>query len=106
MAGKVASFGLILSLCSSSSAVSPPSVTVDAGTINGGLCGDDLDAKFFKSIAYAQPPLGSVRFQPPQPYTGKYSNVYSTAAPACIQFGNLSWRIHCILRIGESSSKC
>src|SRR5262245_54205793 len=38
-------------------------VTLDSGAIEGSVLGDILS---FKGIPYAQPPLGSLRWQPPQ----------------------------------------
>ncbi|KAJ3496183.1 hypothetical protein NLG97_g2846 [Lecanicillium saksenae] len=69
-------------------AASPPSVTIDAGTIIGGDCTNSVSV-FFKSIPYAQPPINDLRFEPPKAY-GKFPNGQLNAtspATACIQFG-------------------
>lgn len=67
---------------------SSPSVTVDAGTLTGGRCEDGHDAVFYKSIPYAEPPLGDLRFEPPKAMKqfpgGKLEA--TSAPPACIQW--------------------
>src|SRR5205823_5427700 len=85
---------LLLSLVSNAlvaAAISTtPSVTIDAGTLEGGQCNGSSDAAYFKSIPFALPPTGSLRFAPPQPYTKKYpggSLVATSPAASCIQFG-------------------
>jgi carboxylesterase type B len=81
-------FSLFASVVSASSL----SVSTNAGDIHGGLCNGGVDARFFKSIPYAKPPIGSLRFQLPQAYPGKYpggSLNGSVVTPACIQFGDL-----------------
>ncbi|KAI9744274.1 MAG: hypothetical protein M1818_002426 [Claussenomyces sp. TS43310] len=63
--------------------------TVPAGTIQGTSC-NTSKASAFLSVPYAQPPVGNLRFAPPQPYNGNFSGgTYqaTVAAPSCIQFG-------------------
>jgi carboxylesterase type B len=77
-------------LRASAIASSDPSVTIGVGTLRGGLCNTTSNAAYFKSIPYAQPPIGDMRFAPPEPLTQKYFDGMrqaTTAAPACIQFG-------------------
>jgi Carboxylesterase family len=69
-----------------------PTVTLSAGTVNGGVCSGNENAVYFKGIPYAQPPVDSLRFEPPQAYTQKYPGGAfdgTKAPPACIQFGSL-----------------
>lgn len=44
-----------------------PLVSIDAGSLEGGRCNGVSDAIYFKSIPYAQPPIGDLRFAPPKP---------------------------------------
>jgi para-nitrobenzyl esterase len=72
-------------------AVSSPSVTIDAGTVQGGRCTDGQDAVFYKSIPFAEPPVKDLRFEPPQAYKKKYPQGTlnaTTSATTCIQFSD------------------
>lgn len=76
--------GLVLN-----AAASGPTVDIDAGTLQGGLCTNNPHAAYFKSIPYAQPPVGDLRFAPPQPCTQRYKSGArnsTTPSPTCIQF--------------------
>ena len=71
-------------------AATSPSVGIGAGTLKGGHCSNSSSAVYYKSIPYARPPVGDLRFKAPQPYTDKYPSGCLDAtqpAPACIQFG-------------------
>ncbi|MCJ1331271.1 hypothetical protein MMC10_007959 [Thelotrema lepadinum] len=79
-----------LSLSGHVVSASSPSVNISAGTLNGGQCSNSSSAVYYKSIPYAQPPTGNLRFAPPQPYTDTYPSGgldATKSAPACIQFG-------------------
>jgi carboxylesterase type B len=70
--------------------VSGPLVVTGAGTLEGGRCNGTSDAVYFKSIPYAEPPIGKLRFASPKPYAGGYhcGIRQATSSPAsCIQFG-------------------
>lgn len=76
-------------LAFSAIALASPSVTIDAGTLQGGQCENGKNAVYYKGIPNAEPPLGQLRFEPWKAY-GKYPNETlkaTTPATSCIQFG-------------------
>ncbi|KAF7552859.1 hypothetical protein G7Z17_g4051 [Cylindrodendrum hubeiense] len=67
---------------------SGPVVKLSAGTVHGGKC-SNAPTNIFQGIPYAQPPVGKLRFMPPQPLNGSYygGSLDATKAPAiCVQF--------------------
>jgi carboxylesterase type B len=71
-------------------ASSSPSVTIDAGTIEGGKCAGK-DAVFYKAIPFAEPPIDELRFEPPKAYKKQYPQGKlnaTTSALTCIQFSD------------------
>lgn len=61
---------------------------VSAGIIVGGLC-PHSQTRHFQGIPYAKPPVSSLRFMPPQKFSGKYPGGMlnaTTPPPACVQF--------------------
>ena len=72
-------------------ALASPSVTVDAGTLQGGMCSNAPNAAYYKGIPFAEPPVGDLRFEPPKAYSKRYPNGVldaTTHASTCIQFGD------------------
>lgn len=66
-----------------------PSVKTSNGTLQGAKCPSTAVNSFF-NIPYAQPPVGDLRFAPPQPYNQTYTTRDATqAAPSCMQFNQL-----------------
>lgn len=71
-------------------ALSSPSVTIDAGTIEGGRC-DGKNAVFYKAIPFAEPPVDNLRFEPPKAYSKQFPQGKlnaTTSALTCIQFSD------------------
>ncbi|KAJ5134698.1 Carboxylesterase type B [Penicillium atrosanguineum] len=67
-----------------------PSVTIDAGTIEGGRC-DGKNAVFYKAIPFAEPPIHELRFEPPKAYKKQFPDGKlnaTTSALTCIQFSD------------------
>lgn len=91
MAGKFAAVAFASALVhyvSASACV--PSATLSAGTVYGAHCSQAPNALAFRGIPYAQRPVGHLRFEPPRPYSGSYSDGHlnaTTNPPSCIQFG-------------------
>ncbi|KKY31573.1 putative lipase 2 [Diaporthe ampelina] len=65
-----------------------PEVEIANGTIRGGRCASGT-VNYFLSIPYAVPPVGDLRFTPPQPYNQTFAGVRdaTTPAPSCPQLG-------------------
>ncbi|MCJ1396354.1 hypothetical protein MMC18_009244 [Xylographa bjoerkii] len=62
-------------------------------TLNGTIqCGSSLssESNYFFSIPFADPPVGALRYEAPQPFTGSYNGTLNGTkqAPNCYQFGN------------------
>lgn len=65
-----------------------PEVEIANGTLRGGRC-VSAPVNYFLSIPYAVPPIGDLRFEPPQPYNQTFAGVRdaTTPAPSCPQLG-------------------
>ncbi|KAI0382797.1 alpha/beta-hydrolase [Hypomontagnella monticulosa] len=65
-------------------------VKTRSGTVHGGKC-SNADVDYFFSIPYAKPPVGELRFAPPEPYRNSSRGVINGTipAPSCIQFTTL-----------------
>ena len=60
---------------------SADTVRVDGGRITGSACGAGRDVRVYKGIPYAAPPVGALRWKPPQP-VASWEGVR-----ACVEFG-------------------
>jgi para-nitrobenzyl esterase len=86
---KLLSIALLPALAAAAS--SSPSVTIDAGIVEGGKCENGQNAVFYKAIPFAEPPVNELRFEPPKAYKKQYSQGKlnaTTSAPTCIQFSD------------------
>jgi para-nitrobenzyl esterase len=76
---------LSITVCGQSAEDEAPTVVIDTGRISGVRLEGDMVA--FKGIPYASPPVGELRWRPPQPvepWTGVHDA--SEFGPACLQF--------------------
>lgn len=75
------------SLVLSDTASPAPEVEIANGTIRGGRCAS-APVNYFLSVPYAVPPIGDLRFTPPQPYNQTFTGLRdaTTPAPSCPQF--------------------
>jgi carboxylesterase type B len=81
-----------MALAIRSTGAASPSVTIGAGTVQGGLCSNNTDAAYFKSIPFADPPLGDLRFAAPSAYSKKFPSGTLDGTkdpPSCVQFDPL-----------------
>ena len=64
-------------------------ISTSNGTVQGDKC-STTDSNYFLAIPFADPPVGELRFQGPQPYSGSYNGTLDGTQPApfCYQFGN------------------
>lgn len=63
-----------------------PTVKTINGTLQGAKCSSN-DVNSFLGIPYARPPVGDLRFAPPQSYNQTFDNRQATQPPpACTQF--------------------
>ena len=82
----------------------PETIAIDSGKISGLALGENKDVRSFKGIPYAKPPIGPLRWKPPQAVEA-WEGVRECSAygPACLQpdiFGK--WGID----FGELSEDC
>jgi para-nitrobenzyl esterase len=64
----------------------PPSVKLDTGMLQGGQFGSAANEIAFLGIPYAAPPIGNLRWKPPQPVTKwKGTRDATKFGPACLQ---------------------
>ncbi|KAK4502166.1 hypothetical protein PRZ48_005591 [Zasmidium cellare] len=79
LAGAVLNLGFALA--------SAPQVKLDAGIVHGAVC-DGIETSVYRGIPYAQPPVGDLRFMPPQSFNNSFSNGVLNAtqfSAGCIQ---------------------
>lgn len=81
--------GTIDSGCQSPTPSSPDEVSTSLGVVRGGLVLDG-GVRAFRGIPFATPPVGDLRFRPPEP-AQCWSGVRTATAPgaACLQAGSL-----------------
>jgi para-nitrobenzyl esterase len=73
-------------------AVSAPKVTIASGVLEGIYSGPGRSDVAFLGIPYAAPPIGNLRWRPPQP-ASNWSGIRSAKqfSPACPQFPSAWW---------------
>jgi carboxylesterase type B len=89
MSSLMATIATVLALGGSVLSASTPQVSISAGTLQGGLCENNSTVAYYKSISYAKPPTGDLRYASPEAYNQTWNGVRkaTTSAPSCIQFG-------------------
>ena len=72
----------------SAAVASATTVHISNGTIQGGQCASTT-SNYFLSIPFADPPVGSLRYEAPRPFSGSYNGTLNATklAPSCYQFG-------------------
>ena len=80
--------GLVLFISATAPAAIPEPVKIDTGLITG-TSANSPDIRVFKGIPYAAPPVGALRWRPPQPVAA-WSGIRKAEdfAPRCTQGGN------------------
>ncbi|KAI1454000.1 alpha/beta-hydrolase [Annulohypoxylon moriforme] len=78
---------ILAGLLALASSVESKVVGTSSGTFQGGKC-SLTDVNYFLSIPYAKPPVGELRFAPPEPLSNSSYKVINATAPAssCWQF--------------------
>ena len=71
----------ILFLVGSRPAIQADPIKIESGLIDGIALGEDKDVRVYKGIPYAAPPVGNLRWKPPQPAK------HWEGARACTEFG-------------------
>jgi carboxylesterase type B len=89
-------FNLILPICASPGFCSPTwwdqdglTVSTSSGTVHGRIDASAPDVRQFLGVPFAQPPLGDLRFAPPQPLNSSATAGFVEATqlpPSCMQF--------------------
>ncbi|HYP25786.1 MAG TPA: carboxylesterase/lipase family protein [Blastocatellia bacterium] len=80
-------------------------VKIDSGPISGSELGEDKGVRVFKGIPFAAPPVGSLRWKPPQPVKSwKGIRECTTFGPACPQIDLLE-RLYG-QKLGPTSEDC
>ncbi|KAF3912557.1 Cholinesterase [Dactylellina cionopaga] len=87
---KLPSTALLLALLASKGYTKVLEASIDAGTLQGGLCSNATSSQFL-GVPYAIPPVGSLRWETPLKYNGTFEGGTRNAtvyAPVCWQFGS------------------
>lgn len=77
---------------SAASALTAPTITTSCGAVSGAVDSISITGESafrYESIPYAAPPIGALRFRPPQPYACPWSGTLNGSIPAaqCVQAG-------------------
>ena len=84
--GATAALALLPALVLAGGQAGAPTVTADSGTVQGEYVGADKNVAAFLGIPYAAPPVGDLRWKPPQPVKAwKGTRPARQFGPACPQ---------------------
>ena len=77
--------GVVFSFLAGSAAAATPRVSIDTGVLVGSLR-PDTGVAVFKAVPYARPPVGTLRWRPPEPPAPwRLERLSKDAGPACMQ---------------------
>jgi carboxylesterase type B len=65
-------------------------VEIAGGVVHGGVDGATPEVRQFQGIPYARPPLGALRFAPPEPAPAFGELEATTMPPSCMQYLNFA----------------
>ena len=82
----------------------PQTIKIESGKVSGQALGDNKDVMVFRGIPYAKPPVGTLRWKPPEEVKAWKGIRESTAyGPACMQPDVLrAWGVD----VGKQSEDC
>jgi len=101
VADKDAAQAQVASLQSDLAAVFADPVEIDTGFVSGTVQGDvGNEVRIYRGIPYAAPPVGDLRWKPPQP-AAPWSGIRE-----CTQWSNRAAQVEVITGLGELSEDC